>query len=150
MVTSSVSQGAESKEQRAPRVFISYSWDSDEHKVWVRELAARLRANRVDVILDCWHLRLGMDAARFMTESVSKNDFVLVICTPEYVEKSYRPKGGVRFENVTIQSQHMPSASRPARAAARAILPASSPEICVGLFSSQGLFIWGGGTDDQY
>lgn len=107
MVTSSVSQGAESEEQRAPRVFISYSWDSDEHKVWVRELAARLRANRVDVILDYWHLRLGMDAARFMTESVSKSDFVLVICTPEYVEKSYRPKGGVRFENVILVDEFM-------------------------------------------
>jgi len=107
MASSSVDQGSTGEEQRAPRVFISYSWDSEEHKVWVRDLATKLRANRIDVILDYWHLRLGMDAVRFMTESVSNSDFVLVICTPDYVEKSYRPKGGVRFENVIIVDDFM-------------------------------------------
>lgn len=107
MASSSVSQGPEGEEQRAPRVFISYSWDSEDHKNWVRKFATKLREARVDVILDYWNLKLGMDAARFMTESVSTSDFVLVICTPEYVERSYRTTGGVRFENVIIAGEFM-------------------------------------------
>lgn len=97
--------GHDEVEERVPRVFISYSWDSNEHKQWVRNFAAALRENRIDVILDYWNLRLGMDAAKFMTQSIAESDFVLVICTPGYVEKSYRPRGGVRFENVIIAGE---------------------------------------------
>jgi hypothetical protein len=37
-----------------PRVFISYSWDSDEHKDRVRALATHLRKNGIDARLDQW------------------------------------------------------------------------------------------------
>ena len=37
-----------------PKVFISYSHDSPEHRRWVSELGAKLRRNGVDVILDQW------------------------------------------------------------------------------------------------
>ena len=30
-----------------PTAFISYSWDTEEHKAWVREFAARLRADGI-------------------------------------------------------------------------------------------------------
>jgi hypothetical protein len=105
MAIDSVSHGHDGGEQRAPRVFISYSWDSDEHRRWVRDFATQLRVNQVDVILDYWHLRMGMDLTQFMTQSIAESDFVLVICTPKYVEKSIRPKGGVRFENVIIAGE---------------------------------------------
>lgn len=36
----------------APKVFASYSHDSDEHKKWVREFCTKLRENGVDVTLD--------------------------------------------------------------------------------------------------
>ena len=35
-----------------PTAFISYSWDDESHKSWVKELAARLRKDGVDVKLD--------------------------------------------------------------------------------------------------
>ncbi|MBX7431586.1 toll/interleukin-1 receptor domain-containing protein [Mycobacterium sp. Y57] len=38
----------------APRGFMSYSHDDDEHKDWVLQLASRLRGNGVDVCLDRW------------------------------------------------------------------------------------------------
>ena len=38
------------------KVFISYSWDSDAHKEWVRQLGERLVTNGVEVILDQWKL----------------------------------------------------------------------------------------------
>jgi hypothetical protein len=37
-----------------PTAFISYSWDTEEHKAWVREFAARLRADGIDVTPDQW------------------------------------------------------------------------------------------------
>ena len=43
-----------------PRVFVSYSHDSQAHKDWVLKLATRLLANGVEVILDQWDLRLGV------------------------------------------------------------------------------------------
>jgi hypothetical protein len=39
----------------APKVFISYSWDNEAHKEWVRQLATQLRADGVDARLDHWH-----------------------------------------------------------------------------------------------
>jgi hypothetical protein len=38
--------------EAAPRVFISYSHDSDEHSDRVLELADRLRGNGIDAIID--------------------------------------------------------------------------------------------------
>ena len=43
----------------APKVFISYSHDSELHKSWVENLAGRLVKNGVDVVFDQWDLRLG-------------------------------------------------------------------------------------------
>jgi TIR domain len=78
-----------------PRVFISYSRDSNEHKAWVRQFAERLRADGVDVILDQWDLGLGADVTEFMERSLSSCDRVLVICTERYVQKANTLKDGV-------------------------------------------------------
>ena len=40
-----------------PKVFISYSHDSDAHKQWVIDLGTRLRRHGVDVVLDHWDTR---------------------------------------------------------------------------------------------
>jgi TIR domain len=47
----------------APKTFISYSWDDDAHKEWVKQLATRLRADGVDVTLDRWHAAPGRASA---------------------------------------------------------------------------------------
>ena len=39
-----------------PRAFVSYSWDSDAHRRWVRDFATRLRRDGVDAALDQWSL----------------------------------------------------------------------------------------------
>tara|TARA_R110002126_G_scaffold201285_12_gene348963 strand:- start:1360 stop:1545 length:186 start_codon:yes stop_codon:yes gene_type:complete len=49
-----------------PTVFISYSWDNDEHKDRVRELAESLILNRVNVIRDIWHVTPGESLSHFM------------------------------------------------------------------------------------
>ena len=53
------------------QVFISYSHDDDAHKNWVLQLAARLRSNGVDVILDKWNLTLGKDVPSIMENGLS-------------------------------------------------------------------------------
>lgn len=85
-----------------PRVFISYSHDSNEHKSWVLGLATRLMANSVDVILDQWDLGLGGNLPAFMERGLSSSDRVLAICTPEYVRKANEGKGGVGYEKMIL------------------------------------------------
>ncbi len=80
------------------KAFISYSWDNDAHKNWVRELAARLRNDGIDVILDQWHLVPGDQLPEFMERAVRESDYVLIICTHKYKERSNNRQGGVGYE----------------------------------------------------
>jgi hypothetical protein len=79
----------------APTAFISYSWDSAEHKLWVRELAKKLRGSGVDVKLDHWELAPGDELPHFMETGVRANTFILIILTPCYKTKSDSRQGGV-------------------------------------------------------
>ena len=88
-----------------PKVFISYSHDSPEHKQWVSELAARLRRNGVDAILDQWDLGLGDDVTRFMERGIVGSDRVLVICTDKYVSKANAEEGGVGYERMIVNAE---------------------------------------------
>ena len=88
-----------------PKVFISYSHDSPEHKQWVSELAARLRRNGIDAILDQWDLGLGDDITRFMERGIVNADRVLVICTDEYVSKANIGEGGVGYERMIVNAE---------------------------------------------
>lgn len=81
-----------------PTAFISYSWDDDTHCAWVRSLATRLRADGIEVTLDQWHLAPGDQLPAFMEQSVRKNEFVLVVCTPKYKDRSDNRKGGAGYE----------------------------------------------------
>lgn len=80
------------------KAFVSYSWDDESHKKWVRELATRLRNDGVDVILDQWHLVPGDQLPEFMERSVRESDYVLIICTHKYKERSDNRQGGVGYE----------------------------------------------------
>jgi hypothetical protein len=81
-----------------PRVFISYSWDDAPHKDWVKTFATRLRSDGVDVTLDQWHLQPGDQLPAFMERAVRENDYVLILCTPTYADRSNRRVGGVGYE----------------------------------------------------
>lgn len=57
------------------KVFISYSWDDDSHKEWVRNLATRLRKDGVDVTLDQWHIVPGDQIPSFMEQAVRESNY---------------------------------------------------------------------------
>lgn len=89
----------------APRVFVSYSHDSQSHKDWVLGLSTRLVKNGVDVILDQWDVILGGDLPHFMESGLTEADRVLSICTSPYVEKANAGRGGVGYEKMILTAQ---------------------------------------------
>lgn len=91
----------------APKVFFSYSHDSDPHKDWVLSLATRLVANGVNVVLDQWDLTLGSDLPRFMEQGLSSAQRVLAVCTEPYVQKANAGRGGVGYEKMILTAQLM-------------------------------------------
>lgn len=74
-------------QQRPPRVFISYSHDSEEHKARVLELASRLRADGIDAELDQYLVFPPQGWYGWMFDEVDKADSVLIVCTKGYYEK---------------------------------------------------------------
>lgn len=94
-----------SEETSGPTVFISYAWESEELKRWVLDFARDLRGKGVNVSLDRWDLGLGDNRFQFMEQSVTRAEFVLVICTPTYAERSEERSGGVGYESNIITSQ---------------------------------------------
>lgn len=93
---------SQAEERKPPKVFISYSYDSSKHEQWVEQLAKMLRSDGIDAVLDKWDLHPGDPITEFMESSVKNSDFVLIICTEKYKEKSDARKGGVGYEEAVI------------------------------------------------
>lgn len=89
----------------APKVFISYSHDSQPHKDWVLRLASELRTNGIDAKLDQWDLSPGQDMAAFMAGGIRTADRVLLICTGPYVSKAEAGTGGVGYERLIVTAE---------------------------------------------
>lgn len=90
-----------------PKVYISYSWktyswETEEYKALVREVAERLEAEGADVILDQWALRPGHSMHAFMLDGIKNADKVLILCEKRYVEKADANDGGAGEESMII------------------------------------------------
>ena len=81
-----------------PTAFISYAWEDDGIKDWVRNLATQLRSQGIDAKLDQWEVVPGDRLPHFMERSVRENDYILLICTQKYKMKSENRLGGVGYE----------------------------------------------------
>ncbi len=92
---------------KVPRIFISYSYDSDNHKAWVLNLSTRLMKNGVEVVFDQWDVKLGSDIAKFVEQGLSESDRIIMICTENYVEKANVGKGGVGYEKMIMTAELM-------------------------------------------
>ncbi|MGN7864050.1 SEFIR domain-containing protein [Chryseobacterium sp. 22458] len=93
------------------KVFISYSWDNEEHQNWVLKLANDLISKYgVDVILDQFDLNAGKELTYFMENAISEADKVLVILTPNYKQRAEKREKGVGYET-SIISQDILSSS---------------------------------------
>ena len=91
------------------KVFISYSWDSEEHKDSVFFLAQALRLDGVDCVIDQF-VQSPDNWQRWMLDQIEESDYVLIICTERYY-KRYRGqeevnKGlGVTWESTLIMGE---------------------------------------------
>lgn len=96
-----------------PKCFISYSWDDDEHKDWVRCLATELQRNGVETRLDQWDTHLGMDVTNYMETCIRESDFVLLVCTPIFAQKANAGSGGVGYEKSIVTGEIFADAASP-------------------------------------
>jgi len=68
--------------------FISYAWGDEEHERWVERLALDLTNAGISVLFDKWHnVTVGARVGRFVAQ-MAEQDYVLVIGTPEALQKS--------------------------------------------------------------
>src|SRR5947207_1817324 len=81
------------------KAFISYCWEDEEHRAWVKALHARLRdLTDTAICLDQESVLPGDDVVRFMSEGMASSQFVLMICTPSYKTRFDQLARGVGLE----------------------------------------------------
>lgn len=90
-----------------PKVFVSYSHDSQAHKKWVLDFSTRLRNVGVDAMLDQWDLGPGDDLPSFMEKNLASADRVIMVCTENYVQKADAGTGGVGYEKMIVTADLM-------------------------------------------
>jgi len=94
-----------------PRVFISYSHDSDEHRDRVLRFADRLRADGIDAIIDQYVQSPPEGWPDWCERQIRGSDFVLMVCTETYLrrvngEEEPGTGHGVRWEG-RLNNQHL-------------------------------------------
>lgn len=87
-----------------PKVFISYSWSSEEHQSLVKMWAEQLISDGVEVVLDIFDLKEGHDKYAFMERMVTDASVthVLVFSDRQYSEKADARRAGVGTESLII------------------------------------------------
>ena len=73
-----------SSEPKPPKVFISYSHDSQEHKERVLALADCLRKDGIDSNIDQYEDSPPEGWQRWMLNQVEASDYTLIVCTQQY------------------------------------------------------------------
>lgn len=93
--------------EKNPSVFISYAWSGEDHMDWIINLASRLKADGVEVVLDRWKLKAGDDKYAFMERMVTDDsiDFVLVVSDSVYQTKADSKKGGAGTESQILSDE---------------------------------------------
>lgn len=94
-----------------PKVFMSYSYDNQEHEKWVFNLAFRLRTNGVDIVFDKFETSIGSDLPLFMEQGLNESTRVICICSEQYNLKANSGKSGVGYEKRIICQDLMKNSS---------------------------------------
>jgi tetratricopeptide (TPR) repeat protein len=91
------------------KVFISYSWDSEDHQRKVLGLAQALRGDGINCVIDKF-VQSPDNWDRWMLDQIDESDFVLIICSERYYRRYRRKeelgKGlGVTWESTLIMER---------------------------------------------
>lgn len=92
------------KEMMKKTVFISYTWEDEKYKKWVKRFADALSKRGIQTVLDQNDVKLGQRLTGFM-ERLAACDYVLFLCTPKYKERSDKNEGGVGYEKNLITGE---------------------------------------------
>jgi hypothetical protein len=92
-----------SRKACAIRVFISHTSTSPGDEEWVKELAYYLMDKGIQVRLDKFHLRRGMDLPQWMCNELALADRVIIVTSEAYKAKAEGRLGGVGWETMIIQ-----------------------------------------------
>ena len=100
-----------------PRVFISYSHDSEDHRNHVQDLSKRLLADGIDCRLDEYEPSPPEGWPRWMSTQIDQAEFVLVICTETYNRRADGKESpgighGANWEGLLITQQIFEDAGR--------------------------------------
>ena len=68
----------------SPRVFVSYSHDSPQHKARVLALVQQLRDDGVDCEVDTFEEAPPEGWPAWMSRQIGQADYVIVVCTERY------------------------------------------------------------------
>src|SRR4030042_3356372 len=90
---------------REPSCFVSYSWDSPQHKEWVLRLSTELVNKGVDIRLDQWDTYLGIDLPQWMETCIRECSYVLLVCTPAFAMKADKGEGGTGYEKQIVTGE---------------------------------------------
>jgi hypothetical protein len=113
----------------APRVFITYAHDTEDHKKLVLRFATLLRSRiGLDVVLDQWYDNVRVDWSLWATQNLATADFVIVVGSPLYRERAdgFAPPDegrGSQFETAMIRNR----LTRDIREGTRQVLPVVLP-----------------------
>ena len=58
------------------KAFISYSWDDEPHTDWVNRIAAILRHNAINSLLDQFNVFPGSNLEKFMETGISESRWI--------------------------------------------------------------------------
>lgn len=98
------------------KVFISYSWDSPEHRAWVKKLADTLEeVEEIAVSWDGYDLDSLVDKNYFMEAGIHDANYVLVVATAKYKAKADDRINGVGLETFLASAVHWDSMLRDKR-----------------------------------
>ena len=122
-----------------PTAFISYSWDSDRHREWVRRFAADLRSRGVDAWLDQWDVQLGDDVTAFMERGITQADYVLFVCTEPFAAKANGRRSGVGYEQSIVTAELLNS--QPPRGRFVCVLRSGTPSLAIPRYMQARLWV---------
>ncbi|WP_432258274.1 TIR domain-containing protein [Cupriavidus sp. TMH.W2] len=89
------------------KIFISYSWDNENHIGWVRKLADTLEEiEEIHVTWDGYDLDSLVDKNLFMESAVHDASLILIVATKNYKKKSDERSGGVGIETFLASAAH--------------------------------------------
>ncbi|MCB1188948.1 MAG: TIR domain-containing protein [Leptospiraceae bacterium] len=82
-------------EERPPKAFISYTWDSEEHKERIRNFSDLLREYGVDCNIDQYEISPPEGWTHWAINQVEESDYVLVVYTENYKNLSDKKIGSI-------------------------------------------------------